>query len=292
MQLGFIGLGAMGAPMAARLLAAGHHLTVYNRTVEKAAPLIGQGAHIARTPAEAARHGIVLSMLTNDAAVEAVTHTETGLLAGLPPGGIHVSCSTISVACAQRLAAAHMQADRHFATATVLGRPPAAESGTLYVMAAAAPDILTRITPALDAFSQRIFPLGTHPHHANLVKLICNFLIFSTIEQFAESFTIAEKAGVDRAALLETLTGSFFSAPVHKNYGTLIRDRAYTAKGVDVALALKDTSMMLEAAQSLAAPMPLASLVQNKLLSCAAHDERDQDFAILTREAERSAGIA
>ncbi len=291
MRLGFIGLGAMGAPMAARLLAAGHEVTVFNRSEEKTRVLVDRGARRADSPAEAARTGVVFTMLTNDAAVEAVSHGETGLLAGLPADGVHVSCSTLSVACAQRLAFAHAAADRHFATATVLGRPPAAASGTLYVMAAAAPEILERITPALDAFSQRIFRVGVAPHHANLMKLICNFLIFSTIEQFAESFAIAEKAGIDRAVLLETLTGSFFSAPVHRNYGALVRDRAYSAKGVDVGLALKDTGMMLDAAQALAAPMPLASLVRDRLLACAAHGERDADFAVLAREAERCAGL-
>lgn len=291
MNLGFIGLGAMGSAMAARLLEQGHTVRVYNRTPGKDAILLEQGAIPAATPAEAAASGLVLTMLTDDAAVHAVCAGPHGILAGLPEGGVHVSCGTISLTAAQSLARMHEQAGRGFVSATVLGRPPAIPAGKLYVMAAGAPAAFATARPVLESLGQRLFELGADPAHANLVKLCCNFLIFSTIEQMAEIFAITEKAGVDRAALYELLTESFFSAPVHRNYGTLIRDRAYGSKGTDVTLALKDTAMMLEAARTLTAPMPLASLVRDRLLACAAHGETDRDFAILAKEAERSAGL-
>jgi 3-hydroxyisobutyrate dehydrogenase-like beta-hydroxyacid dehydrogenase len=292
MNVGFVGLGAMGAPMAARLLGAGHAVTVWNRSQGKAQALAGQGATVARTPAEAAAAGIVVTMLTNDAALDAVTVGPDGILAGLPEGGIHVSCSTISIAAGARLAQSHRETGRHFLAATVLGRPPAAQSGMLFIMAAGDNAVLDCARPVLDPLGQRVFVLGDQPAHANLVKLCCNFLIFSTIEQMAEVFAITGKAGIDRELVFQVLTESFFSAPVHRNYGRLILDRAYDATGVDVALALKDTGLMLGAADALTAPMPLASLVRDKLLACAARGESKNDFAILAKEALRTAGLA
>jgi 3-hydroxyisobutyrate dehydrogenase-like beta-hydroxyacid dehydrogenase len=291
MNIGFVGLGAMGAPMAARLIGAGHGVTVHNRTKAKAEPLLDQGATWAETPAQAAAAGIVFTMLTNDAAAAEVCEGPDGIIAGLPDGGIHVSCSTISVEASASLTDAHERAGRCFVAATVLGRPPAAASGTLFVSVAGAAGPVARVRPLLEAIGQRVFDVGETPSMANLVKLSANFLLFSTIEQLAEVFAITAKAGVDRGRLFEFLTGSFFNAPVHKNYGKLIVDRAYDSKGTDIALALKDTGLMLKAAEALAAPMPLASLVHDKLLACAAHGERDQDFAVLAREAERGAGL-
>jgi len=143
MKLSFVGLGSMGQAMAESLLSAGHALVVYNRTPERADPLREQGARVARSPREAAAAGeIVLSMLADDAAVEAVTFGADGLLAGLALGSVHVSCSTISVALAERLAEAHAAADRGYVAATVFGRPVAARTQKLWVLAAGpAPDL-------------------------------------------------------------------------------------------------------------------------------------------------------
>jgi 3-hydroxyisobutyrate dehydrogenase-like beta-hydroxyacid dehydrogenase len=282
----------MGAGMAGRLLGAGHALTVYNRSADKAAELVARGAVMAGTPAAAAACGVVFSMLTDDAAVEGVCAGADGIVAGLPEGGVHVSCSTISVAASARLTAAHEAAGRAFVVATVLGRPPAAAAGELFVILAGTPAATARVRPALEAMSKSVFAVGEKPELANLVKLAANFLLFTTIEQMAEVFAITGKAGVDRGALFAFLTGSMFSAPVHKNYGKLMLERAFDSKGTDVRLALKDTGMMLAAAEGLAAPMPMASLVRDKLLACAARGELEQDFAVLGREAERGAGLA
>jgi 3-hydroxyisobutyrate dehydrogenase-like beta-hydroxyacid dehydrogenase len=292
MNIGFVGLGAMGAPMAARLLTAGHCLTVYNRSADKAGALVAQGATLAGNPGDAAAAGIVFSMLTDDDSVAAVCEGAQGIVAGLPAGGVHVSCSTISVQASARLTDLHAKAERGFVAATVLGRPPAAAAGALFVTVAGAPAEVARVRPLLDSIGQRVFDVGQTPSMANLVKLCANFLLFSTVEQLAEVFAITTKAGIDRSQVFEFLTNSFFNAPVHKNYGKLILDRAYDSKGTDIALALKDTGMMLQAGAALAAPVPMASLVRDKLLACAAHGEREQDFAVLAREAERAAALA
>ena len=135
--VGFVGLGSMGLPMAQRVLAAGFALRVYNRTADKAAELLAQGAQGATTPAETVTPGgIVVTMLANDAALEAVTLGEGGFLAVLGPGGVHLSMSTVSPPLARRLADAHRAHGSHYVAAPVLGRPPAAVAGKLFICTA------------------------------------------------------------------------------------------------------------------------------------------------------------
>ena len=139
MDIGFLGLGNMGAGMAANLLRAGHTLTAYNRSFDKVEALADLGALPARTVADACRGDVVVSMLANDDAVEAMTFGADGVLANLPDGAVHVSCSTISVALAERLSAAHAEAGQRFVAAPVFGRPEAAAAATLFVVAAGDP---------------------------------------------------------------------------------------------------------------------------------------------------------
>lgn len=287
MQVGVIGLGAMGRAMADHLLDDGVELLVWNRTAERAEPLAARGARIAASPAQAASPAIVMTSLANDEALEAVLDD---LLTGLPPGGTHVSTGTISLALCERLEQAHHAAGQHFVAAPVLGRPPAAAAGKLFVMAAGAPAALTAARPLLDALGQRVFVLGERPSQAVVAKLACNFLIFSTIEQLGEVFALGEKAGIDRHALFSLLTESFFNAPVHKNYGQTILDRSYDG-GVPVTLAVKDTRLMLAAGDALGVPLPVASLVRDRLLSAVASGRETKDFALIAQLCAEAAGL-
>ena len=210
MKLAVIGLGPMGSRMAMRLLAAGNKVSVWNRSPDKAQPLVEHGARQAATPAEAADGAaLVLTMVANDDALRAVVLERDGVADGLGREAVHASCSTISVALAQELEAAHGKRRQGFLSATVLGRPPSIEAGQLYVMLAGPPPLRARAMPALEQLSQRVFQVGDQPWQANLVKLAANFMIFSTIEQFAEMFALGEKAGVAPDTLFEVLSNSF-----------------------------------------------------------------------------------
>jgi len=291
MKIGFIGLGPMGSAMAHRLLTAGHDLSIWNRTPEKAQGLVAAGAALASTPAEAARAAeIVVSSVANDAALEAVILDKDGVAEGLAAGALHVSASTVSIALAARLAMEHAARGQQFVSAPVLGRPPAAEAGKLFIMAAGEAKAVARAEKVLDVIGQRIFRMGDRPEQANLAKLACNFLIFSTIEQFAEVFALVEKGGVDRAKIFELLTESFFTAPVHKNYGKLILDRAYDP-GVKVTLGAKDTKLFLQAGEALSVPLPIASLLRDRFLTAMARGEADLDFTVIARQAAEQAGL-
>ena len=136
MEMGFIGLGAMGEPIARNLIKAGHALKIYNRTRSRAEALVGEGATLAETPARHATAGVVATMLADDAAVEGVVFGEHGILAGLPRGGVHISHSTISTNLSRRLTEAHRERGQFFVAAPVFGRPDAAQAARLIVVAA------------------------------------------------------------------------------------------------------------------------------------------------------------
>ncbi|MDT5234099.1 MAG: hypothetical protein QOF47_86, partial [Mycobacterium sp.] len=221
MKIGFIGLGNMGAGMAANLLKSGHEVTAYNRSKDKVAALVEQGAKPAKSVAEACEGDIVITMLANDDAVEGVAFGDDGIIASLRPGATHVSSSTISVALSERLTAAHAEAGQQFVAAPVFGRPEAAAAAKLFVVAAGAAATLQAISPVFDAMGQRTFVVSDEPKAANLVKLSGNFLIASVIESLGEAMALVAKAGVDKNDYLEILTSTLFGAPVYKTYGGL-----------------------------------------------------------------------
>ncbi|RZL97755.1 MAG: NAD(P)-dependent oxidoreductase [Sphingomonas sp.] len=198
MRIGFIGLGQMGHAMATNLVEAGHEVTVWNRSPDKADALVERGATRAATPAEAAQGDVVMTMLADDAALEAVVYGDDGIL-GAP--AVHVSHSTISVALAERLTADQNEAGGYVA-APVFGRPPAAAEAMLFVVAAGRDDLIARCEPALNAISQRVFRVGEAPSAANLVKLSGNFMIMAAVGISPTRNTrwlIASSAGSHRA---------------------------------------------------------------------------------------------
>jgi 3-hydroxyisobutyrate dehydrogenase-like beta-hydroxyacid dehydrogenase len=291
MDLGFVGLGAMGAGMARVLLRAGHRVTVWNRTRERAAPLASEGAAVAGSPAEAARAGVVLSMLADDRAVEAVTGGPDGILAGLPGGGVHVSMSTIGADTAEALARRHAEAGRAFVSAPVFGRPDAAAAAKLAVLVAGPRAAVARVMPALEALGPKRFELGEVPAAANVVKLAGNFLITAVIEGLAEAFALVGKAGVDRAALLDVLVGTLFDAPVYRNYGKLLLEERFTPPGFTLPLGLKDNRLLLQAGERLAVPLPLASLIRDRMLAALAAGQAQEDWSSFARLVREQAGV-
>jgi 3-hydroxyisobutyrate dehydrogenase-like beta-hydroxyacid dehydrogenase len=292
MEIGFIGLGAMGSGIARNLLRAGNSLTVYNRSPERTEAFAREGATVARTPAEAASRGIVVSMLADDAAVEAVTFGEAGVISGLPRGGVHISMSTISVALSERLQEAHGRAGQSYLAAPVFGRPDIAAAGKLFVLAAGDAAVIERLQPILNAVGQRVFSVGPRPSNANLIKLTGNFLITCVIEGFAEAFAVTAKAGIDSKRVYEIFTESLFSAPVYKTYGTVILEERYKPPGFKLPLGLKDNRLLLQAAEHLAVPLPFASLVRDRLLTAMAHGGADLDWSALALCAIEDAGLS
>jgi len=290
MKVGFIGLGHMGLGMAANLLKGGHDVTVYNRTRAKVEGLVAQGAKGAASVADACHGEAVITMLADDGAVESVVFSDGGVIGSLPPGAIHISSSTISVALSERLEAAHATAEQRFVAAPVFGRPDAAAAGRLFVVAAGAPDAVKAAAPLLDAIGQKTFIVSETPKAANLVKLSGNFLIASVIEAVGEAMALIGKAGVDRKQYLDILTSTLFDAPVYKTYGALIAGGKFEPAGFAAPLGQKDIRLTLAAAEDLRVPMPLASLLRDRFLTLLAHGGDKLDWSAIGQLAAKDAG--
>jgi 3-hydroxyisobutyrate dehydrogenase-like beta-hydroxyacid dehydrogenase len=292
MDIGFIGLGKMGQGMAANLMKAGHRVTVYNRSPGRADALVRQGATAAGSVAEASDAEVVFTMLSDDGAVEAVAFGENGIVASLASGATHVSSSTISVALSERLEAAHADAGQRYAAAPVFGRPEAASAAKLFVIAAGIPQVLEPLYPLFDAIGQRTFVVSERPHTANLVKLSGNFLIASAIESVSEAVALVAKAGVDRQQYVDILTSTLFAAAAYQAYGGLIAREEFEPAGFAASLGLKDVRLVLAAAEQLQVPLPVASLLRDRLLTLVATGGGHLDWSALATLADRDAGIS
>jgi 3-hydroxyisobutyrate dehydrogenase-like beta-hydroxyacid dehydrogenase len=279
MDIGFVGLGNMGSGMASNLLKAGHAVTVYNRSKDKVDALTAQGARPARTVAEACGGEAVVSMLANDDAVEAVSFGADGIIANLADGAVHVSSSTISVALAERLTAAHSEAGQSFVTAPVFGRPEAAAAAKLFVVVAGASAAVQVVSPIFDDIGQRTFVVSDDPTAASLIKLSGNFLIASVIESLGEAMALVGKAGVDKQQYLEILTSTLFGAPVYETYGDLIAREEFEPAGFAAPLGLKDVQLVLAAGEELRVPLPVASLLRDRFLTLLANGGEHLDWS-------------
>jgi 3-hydroxyisobutyrate dehydrogenase-like beta-hydroxyacid dehydrogenase len=290
MNIGFIGLGNMGRGMAANLVNAGYPVSVYNRSAAQADALVRQGATLARTVAEACGGDVVITMLSDDAAVEDVVFGEQGIAAWLPPGAIHVSSSTISVELSNRLTATHGAAGQQYVAAPVFGRPEAAAAAKLFVIAAGAPQALERLAPLFETIGQRTFVVSEQQQTANLVKLSGNFLIAAVIESLGEAIALVGKAGVDPLHYIDILTSTLFSAPAYQTYGGLIARGQFEPPGFAATLGLKDIRLTLAAAEQLAVPLPIASLLRDRFLTLLANGGENLDWSAIATLAGRDAG--
>ena len=292
MNVGFIGLGHMGAGMAMNLLNAGHDVTIYNRTRKKMEPLLQHGARAANRIADACRGEAVFTMLADDAAVEFVTIEHGGIVDSLAAGALHISASTISVALSEHLTHAHAHAGQRFVAGPVLGRPDVAAAGRLFVIAAGERGAVNAALPLLDAIGHKTFVVSEDPKAANLVKLSANFLMASVIESLGEAMALVAKGGVDRQQYLELLIATLFGAPIYATYGPLIATDKFSPPGFAAPLGQKDIRLLLAAAETLRVPLPLASLLRDRFLTLLAHGGEKLDWSAIGSLAARDAGVS
>jgi 3-hydroxyisobutyrate dehydrogenase-like beta-hydroxyacid dehydrogenase len=292
MNIAFLGLGQMGAGMARNLLRKGHEVTVYNRSRQRSEALAAEGARVAETPSAACSSPIdaALTMVADDAALEEIVFGPEGLAGSLPRGSVHVSHSTVSTALSRRLAAAHAERGQGFVAAPVFGRPDAAASASLLVVAGGASEAIERVQPVFNAIGRRTVLAGPDPAQANAVKLCGNFMIASMIEAFGEAYATLRKAGVEPETFLE-VAGGLFRSPVYDNYGAIIARRHFKPAGFALRLGLKDAKLVLATAEENASPMPFASIVRDHLISALAHGQAELDWSSFTQVPARAAGL-
>jgi 3-hydroxyisobutyrate dehydrogenase-like beta-hydroxyacid dehydrogenase len=289
--IAFIGLGNMGAAMAASLLKAGFGVRVFNRTVEKARPLLEHGATLAQSPAEAVEPGgIVVTMLTDDRAVDDIALDAHGILECLG-NGVHLSMSTIAPHTARRLADIHRERGASYVASPVFGKPDVAAQAKLWIATSGAAAARERVRPIQEAVSQRVVDFGDDPGAANVIKLAGNFMFGAAIEAMAEAFTLAQKHGVPRRQSYEFFTQTLFDCAAYHAYGELIASEKYQPVGARPSLIRKDFGLILEAADEKLVPMPLAELVHERLTATVAKGHEDADWAGFAREVSEGAGL-
>jgi 3-hydroxyisobutyrate dehydrogenase-like beta-hydroxyacid dehydrogenase len=281
MKIGFIGLGHMGSAMASNLLKAGQDVTVFNRTPGKSGSLLQLGAQEATDIAGACQGEVVITMLADDLAVADTVFGQSGLIANLPRGAIHISMSTISVALSGRLAQAHREAGQRYVAATVMGRPDMAAAGKLFIIAGGDPATVDICEPLFSALGQKTSRVGPDPTAANLVKLTGNFLQAAVIEALGEAVALVGKAGIDRRAYVELLTSTIFTAPAYKIFGPLIAAGTFEPAAFAAPLGYKDIRLALAAAESLRVPMPLASLLHDRFVRLFAQGGDNLDWSAI-----------
>ncbi|HVX52714.1 MAG TPA: NAD(P)-dependent oxidoreductase [Chitinophagaceae bacterium] len=280
MNIGFIGLGNLGTPIAENLLQKGHQLLVYNRTAAKAQPLADKGATIATSVKElAAACDIVFTIVSDDAALNHITLNEEGIAANLKAGGIHVSMSTILPATSTHLHGIHQQYNNHYLAAPVLGRPEAAKARRLNFLVSGDAAVIALIKPLLtDGGAAGIWEFGTETSAANVAKLCSNFLIVSAMEAMAEAINLANKSGLDATAWHSMVTQTLFTSPIYINYGNALLKEAFAPGGFALRLGLKDVNLMIQTAADGDTTMPTANLIKHQFETCIANGLGEHDW--------------
>jgi 3-hydroxyisobutyrate dehydrogenase-like beta-hydroxyacid dehydrogenase len=292
MKVGFVGLGKMGQGMTRRLLGGGHELVVYNRTQEKAADLAAAGASVATTLTDACRdREVVITMVSDDAAVKDVTLGVGGVRDSLATGAIHLCMGTHSVAAVQALSQAHADAGQRMVSAPVLGRPDAAAAGQIAIVAGGAADAVAACDPLFQVLGRRTFQAGAKPEGAAAIKLSNNFVLGAAIEAMGEAFSLVRKYNVAPQVLFDVMTDALFAAPAYKVYGKIMVDSSYDKVGFMTLQGLKDLNLVLAAADQARVPMPSANNVRDRLLGAIAHGDGEKDWAVMAREQARASGL-
>jgi 3-hydroxyisobutyrate dehydrogenase-like beta-hydroxyacid dehydrogenase len=294
-EIGFIGLGNMGTAMAANLLAAKRPVIPYVRRPDQIDRLKAIGLRPTTDIGDLLDCELVISMLPDDDAVREVVFGRRdddldGLAAGLMPGAIHLSMSTISTAAASLLAGEHARHGQGYVAAPVFGNPAAAKARQLFIIAAGDPVDVARCQPIFDSLGQRTFVVGADPQEANLVKLLGNMMTATALEMLGEAVTVVRKHGLDPKPFIDIMTSTMFGGRVHKIYGNKIARQAYEA-GFVLPLVLKDVRLALAEAEKAGAPMPSVGVVRDRLITAIARGYGDLDLTALALIAAEEAGI-
>ncbi|HEX4850659.1 MAG TPA: NAD(P)-dependent oxidoreductase, partial [Puia sp.] len=266
-NIGFIGLGNLGTPIAQNILDSGHHLYVYNRTPLKTVQLAAKGAIVSETIMSLAKNSqVVFSMVSDDAALKSICEGSEGLIDNLAPDSIHVSMSTILPGTARELSEQHKAEGLHYLSAPVFGRPEAAVAKKLNFVVSGNDKIKEKIKPLLeDGGATGVWDFGEDPTTANTVKLCGNFLIISAIEAMGESIALATRSGVDARKMWDMLLKTIFNAPIYQNYSNIILQQKFEPASFTAKLGLKDLNLVLQQAASTDVFMPLAALVKENM---------------------------
>jgi 3-hydroxyisobutyrate dehydrogenase-like beta-hydroxyacid dehydrogenase len=289
MRVAVLGLGRMGAPIAERLVEAGHELSVWNRSPGPDETFARRGVRVVATPGEAWEHAdVCVTMLADGPAVEAVTLGENGLLTRDAEGTL-VDMSTIGVDSSARVAEACERRGVSFLRAPVTGNPSVIVAGNLGIIVSGPKDTFERLAGTLRDIGPNVFHVGDG-EESRIVKLALNLMIAGTAELMAEALVLAEKYEIDRGKMLEVMGGSAMGSPFvkYKTDALVADDYAST---FTASLMFKDLALALEAGHEADAPLPVTALTQQLMQGCIAMGMADDDFMALLPRLRREAGL-
>ena len=287
MDIGFIGIGSMGAAMVPNLVKAGHRVKVWNRNVAPIKAL--EGVTVLTSPAAAFENDAVVTMLSDDAAVRSV-FIDSGAIAAARTDCIHIMMSTISLALVEELQELHRSAAIAYVAAPVFGVPAVAAKGELNIMVAGNAEAVATVQPVLDALGQKTWHLGNDPKHANVAKIAGNLMITLAIEAMGEATALTESYALKAGDFLDVVTNTMFASPSYKRYGGNIASDSYEP-GFKLTLGLKDVNLALAAAKAKHTLLPAAEIVRENMTQAVDRGLGDKDWSALAKVTRRRASL-
>jgi 3-hydroxyisobutyrate dehydrogenase len=290
-RIAFIGLGSMGGGMAARLAESGYEIAVYNRTRAKAEPLAELGARVADTPADAAREADVLMLsLADQRAVDSTLFGADGAAEALRSGSRIVDLSTVSPEFARELSARAAEAGYRAIEACVLGAPHHARTGELRVMVGGPEEDFHAVEDLLHAIGKEVTYLGASGAGATM-KLVLNMLMGVQMPALAEAVVFGERAGLDRAQILELISKSGYSSPVMSFRCPMMAERTFQRAAFRLSLMRKDMMLVLGQAQQLGVPLPVSESAYSMLTAATQQGLGELDVSAIVAFQERLSGM-
>jgi len=290
MEVGFIGLGSLGTPIALNIIESGHKLHVYNRTVSKTKPLADKGAIVSESAAALAKEcDIVFTIVSDDAALKEISEGINGLAKNMKPGSVHISMSTILPKTAEELYNLHKEQKQYYLAAPVFGRPEAATAKKLNFAICGNEQIRNRVEPLLkDAGAVGVWHFGENITAANTVKLCGNFLIAGALEGIGESINLAGASGVNPRDMWNMFLQTLFNAPVYHNYSNIILNKKFEPAAFTAKLGLKDLNLVLQQGQNTGQSMPLAELVKKNMQKLVAAGKENIDWSAVSTAVDKN----
>jgi 3-hydroxyisobutyrate dehydrogenase-like beta-hydroxyacid dehydrogenase len=275
MEVGFVGLGAMGSAMASNLVKAGHAVRGWNRSGDAGV----EGIEMAADPAEAFQAEVVFTMLSDDAAIREVL-IEPGVLAKAQPGAVHVVTSTVSIELVRDLVVAHREAGLGYVAAPVLGRPDAAASAQLNILTGGEASAVEKARPLLEALGRKLWDMGDDPVRANAAKIAVNMMITMAIESMAEAVVLTESAGLDRGTFFDLILNTLFGSRSYESYSTHIASEEYEP-GFKARLGLKDLRLAAALAKETSRSLPMLEAVRARMAETVDAGMGDRDWSAM-----------
>lgn len=288
-EIGWIGLGKMGEPMARHLATAGHALTVWNRTAAKAERLVAAGARLGASPAEVSKRAFVFTMLADDTALRAALLGPEGAVAAMHPGAVLIEMSTVSPGVSAEVAQACDARGVGYLRAPVSGSVAFAQAAKLTVLASGPTDVYAAVLPLLQAFSARQVHVGL-ACEARVMKLALNMMVGLSAAMMGEALALGEKNGLTRETMLEVIGASAVASPLVAYKLAILRDRDY-APAFEARMMAKDFDLALGLAHGSAVPLPMTAQVREGFSAMIAGGDGDADFFKYVELTARLAGL-